>query len=430
MASEYTYINQGKTEVKNMYVNQGKDLVKIVRVNNGKQVVHRASYEVTRNSPTGVVVSEPVTRIGKHGLKLTYNIAADAEDRVDTVTSTWGPGILTKTLNAAEWTYVTPTITSDGSVTINAVSAYVSVPSVTSDPPNFTTPSGNSITLTGQAYANLDSSVAYQWYADDPDVSFTLISSSQSVVINNAPSYMLYVCRAQHVDSGIWSGYSDGVSITYSAAQQPSASFTTQRLSYNEGQSQIWYFTKSNITTVWWRIIGYGTNPASGSDFSVSTGSTSGTSITIETVNDLSTEGVEKFQVQIADSNTFSNILATSSVASIADTSKTPENMTVVTSPTNSMWNEGNLNASYTHNFSSTVYDAPGTVTYSWVLSNESHPSAISVIGGSTGSSFSVQTTGSGGSVTMSFTVTLTVTSNGETAQDSSTGSTIYGIVQ
>lgn len=437
MASEYTYVNNAKTEVKNIYVNSGKDLVKVVRVNNGKNVVHRASYEITHTAGTGLTVVQVSPRVGKHGLTLTYDITADHVDRLDTATTSWGGGVLLQPEGptTAEWTFETPAITGPGSVTFSSENAYVSVPALSSNPAGFTVTSGGNITLTATSYANLGSSITYQWEkSDDDGETWTAAGSQQNLTLTNVTQgYWYYSARAYHVSGQIYSAWSDGVRVNVSSAPPASASFTVQRLTYTEGQSQVWSFNYANVTTMYWRIIGTGTNPAASADFTSSSGSFtpsggSGT-ITIATVADSTTEGNQTFQVQLSNTSNFSNILATSSVATIQDTSTTPASMTVDISPSVSTWGEGNLIASYTHNFSSTVYSAPGSVTYSWSVTNMSHSSSTSW-GSTTGSSFSVTTSGSGASRTVSFTVNLTVTSSGQTANDSSTGSTIYGIIE
>jgi len=124
--------------------------------------------------------------------------------------------------------------------------------------------------------------------------------------------------------------------------------FTTTPATINEGSSGTFNVTTINVanaTTLYWSTTG---GNATVSDFTANTGSfivTSNTgSFSVSIVSDATTEGNETFQVQIRTSNTSGNVVLTSNLVYISDTSKA--RLIPITLTANSLYFDGDVTMS------------------------------------------------------------------------------------
>jgi hypothetical protein len=126
------------------------------------------------------------------------------------------------------------------------------------------------------------------------------------------------------------------------ASPAPTATITPTSSSINENQSVTFNVTTTNFTsgTLYWSLLGL----VNGNDFTggVTTGSfsVSGSAgnVTLTTTDDLFTEGVERFRLQVRTGSTSGTIIGSSSTVTISDTSTTP---TVSVTPSTTNLNEG-----------------------------------------------------------------------------------------
>jgi len=141
--------------------------------------------------------------------------------------------------------------------------------------------------------------------------------------------------------------------------------FTTTPATINEGSSGTFNVTTTNVanvTTLYWSTTG---GNATVSDFTANTGSfivTSNTgSFSVSIVSDATTEGNETFRVQLRTSNTSGNVVLTSNLVYISDTSTTPTTYTFSSIP--SSINEGSSGT-----FNVTTTNVANATTLYWTV--------------------------------------------------------------
>ena len=145
----------------------------------------------------------------------------------------------------------------------------------------------------------------------------------------------------------------------------PAYTFSSVPATINEGSSGTFNVTTTNVanvTTLYWSTTG---GNATVSDFTANTGSfivTSNTgSFSVSIVSDATTEGNETFQIQLRTSNTSGNVVLTSNLVYISDTSTTPTTYTFSSIP--SSINEGS-----TGTFNVTTTNVANATTLYWTV--------------------------------------------------------------
>ena len=193
------------------------------------------------------------------------------------------------------------------------------------------------------------------------------------------------------VTPGTVQGFKPSVEMDYTgggASPAPTATITPTSSSINENQSVTFNVSTTNFTsgTLYWSLLGLvnGSDFTSGLSGSFSVSGSAG-SVTLTTTDDLLTEGVERFQLQVRTGSTSGTIIGSSSTVTISDTSINP---TVSVTPSTTNLNEG---SSVTFTVNTTNF-ASGTLNWDTILSADMEGSDIDVtsgtvtISGSTGS--------------------------------------------
>jgi hypothetical protein len=343
MAKEYTYVRNGaaNSEVKNMYVWNGSApvLVKIAKDGTGN-VVHRAQYDVTYTTGTGISVNESPSIAGRHGTTLVYNVSATDVDKLDqgNTTTPWGSGTFQQVGTAAEWTFTTPTITSGGNIHFAAVAPFVSIfPAITTTVP---LDEGDDYTFSPTVNYNFGT-LSYQWYRSiNGGSTWSAISgaTNQNYVIYDVPSSFdnyRYKCTVTVTFGSESSNDTTGDYVLDVTPFVHTGSFTwVSTSSVNEGGTVNYTFTTNRYPVYFRPESTLGT--INSSDFTAGYGASrsSGTSYSVTLANDATTEGTEKFRVKMYADASFTQLLATSAEVTINDTSLTPPSGPYVTSRT------------------------------------------------------------------------------------------------